>query len=147
MSGEEILQWGANWMQAATERANAEYDAESMHTEADDDEELTFRDKVFEAVRNNCQRETRTYKEIAAATGNAKASRAAAAVLAKNPFHFEACHNELGQCTDWRYVPCHNVVRSDFDPTKPGAFDHLPYLGEHTAEASAKRKKLMTEGK
>ena len=122
--------------------------ASSMDDDAEDDnEELTFREKVFMAVRAIPPGETRTYRDIAAEAGNDKAARAVAAVLAKNPYHYDACHNELGQCTDWRYVGCHNVVRSGFDPTKPGAFENLPYLGQNTEEAAAKRKKLMTEGK
>ena len=120
---------------------------ESNDDAEDDNEELTFREKVFMAVRAIPPGETRTYKDIAAEAGNHKAARAVAAVLAKNPYHYDACHNELGQCTDWRYVGCHNVVRTGFDPTKPGAFENLPYLGEKTEDASAKRKKLMTEGK
>jgi len=124
---------------------------EPMRTESNDDaeddnEELTFREKVFMAVRAIPPGETRTYREVAAESGNDKAARAVAAVLAKNPYHYAATHNELGQCTDGRYVACHNVVRSGFDPTKPGAFEHLPYLGEKTEDASAKRKKLMTSG-
>ena len=57
-----------------------------------------FADKVRDVVRNIPKVETRSYKEVAAAAGNAAAARAVANIMANN--YLED-------------VPCHRVIKSD----------------------------------
>jgi O-6-methylguanine DNA methyltransferase len=58
-----------------------------------------FQEKVYKEVKKIPKGEVRTYKEVALAIGNPKASRAVGNALNKNP--------------DVKTVPCHRVVRSD----------------------------------
>lgn len=62
---------------------------------------FSFADKVRAVVREIPKGETRTYQQVAAMAGNAKAARAVGAVMRKN---YDPT------------VPCHRVVRSDGTP-------------------------------
>ena len=78
-----------------------------------------FERKVYEAARKIPPGEVRTYGEIAAAIGNAGASRAVGNALAKNP----ACI----------VIPCHRVVATNG-------------LGGFTGGLAWKRRLLRLEG-
>lgn len=58
----------------------------------------TFKDRVFEAVKNIPKGKVLSYKEVAKMAGQPKAYRAVGNILSKN-------HNPD--------IPCHRVVRSD----------------------------------
>lgn len=58
-----------------------------------------FQQKVYEVVRKIPKGKTMTYKQVAFAIGNPKASRAVGNALNRNPYAPE--------------VPCHRVVRSN----------------------------------
>ncbi len=58
----------------------------------------SFTEKVQDIVRDIPKGSVMTYKEVATAAGNAKASRAVANIMAAN-------YDEA--------IPCHRVVRSD----------------------------------
>ena len=66
-----------------------------------------FQQKVYTAAKQIPSGQTRTYKEIAKAIGNPRASRAVASALAQN--------------TD-KKVPCHRIIRSD---SKLGGYNGL----------------------
>ena len=110
------------------------------------DAELTaFQKEVFAVVRKIPPYGASTYGEVARATGRPGASRAVGSVLAKNPWHYRACHDEDGFQLDERYVPCHRVVPAGWvesDQTK-----ELPYLGRTDPAAVATRKQLMDAGR
>jgi len=59
---------------------------------------MLFKDNVFAVVKNIPKGRTLTYKQVAAAAGNPKASRAVGSILHTN---FDPT------------IPCHRVVRSD----------------------------------
>ena len=58
-----------------------------------------FQKKVWDTLRRIPYGETRTYKQIAAAAGNPKASRAVGMANSKNPLMI--------------FVPCHRVIGTD----------------------------------
>lgn len=78
-----------------------------------------FRDAVFAVVRLIPEGKTRTYREVAAAAGSPRASRA------------------VGNALNTNYdpaIPCHRVVRSDGTP------------GGYNRGADQKKKRLQAEG-
>ena len=111
-----------------------------------DDKELTdFQSEVFAVVRKIPPYGASTYGEVARTVGRPGAARAVGSALAKNPWHYYACHDEDGCRLDERYVPCHRVVPAGWigsDRTK-----ELPYLGQKGPEAAATRNQLMDAGK
>ncbi len=111
-----------------------------------DDKELTdFQSEVFAAVRKIPPHVISTYGTVASTVGRPGAARAVGSALAKNPWHYHACHDKDGNRLDDRYVPCHRVVPAgwiDSDQTK-----ELPYLGRKDASAVATRKELMDTGR
>ena len=58
----------------------------------------TFQEKVIDIVKKIPKGRVFTYSEVAKSAGNAKASRAVGAIMAKNKD---------------RSVPCHRVIKSD----------------------------------
>ena len=58
-----------------------------------------FQIKVWREILKIPKGETKSYKEIAAAIGNPKSSRAVANACGKNPYPVE--------------IPCHRVIRSN----------------------------------
>ncbi len=74
---------------------------------------MTFKERVLEAVRKIQKGETKTYKEVAAAAGNARAARAVGAIMRTN-------HD--------RSIPCHRVVRGD---GRLGGYNGLLGLEKH----------------
>lgn len=83
--------------------------------------ELSFSDRVRDVVRAIPKGEVRTYSQVAAAAGNAKAVRAVGTVMKNN---FDST------------IPCHRVVRSD---GTPGQYNRL-------GGTEAKIKVLASEG-
>lgn len=81
--------------------------------------EQTFRSRVFAAVRAIPKGETRTYAQIAAAAGRARAYRAVGSILNGN-------YDPM--------IPCHRVVRSDGT------------LGNYNRGAARKKRLLAREG-
>lgn len=69
--------------------------------------ETNFKQRVLQIVAAIPAGEVMTYKEVAMAAGNARASRAVGMILKKN------------QNAD---IPCHRVIRSD---GKPGGYNGL----------------------
>jgi|MDSW01.1.fsa_nt_gb hypothetical protein len=111
------------------------------------DAELTeFQARVYTAVRAIPPGETRSYGEVATAAGNNKAARAVGTALAKNPWHYKACHTPEGTLTDDRYVPCHRVVPQGWAPDKGGGYADLHYLGERSSAGILLRRDLMSMG-
>lgn len=107
-----------------------------------DDKELTdFQREVFAAVREIPSYALSTYGAVARTVGRPGAARAVGSVLAKNPWHYHACHDEDGRRLDDRYVPCHRVVPAGWALSLQT--EELPYLGRKDAEAVATRKRLM----
>lgn len=78
----------------------------------------TFSERVRGVVRNIPKGSVMTYKEVAHASGNPKASRAVANIMAKN---FDPD------------IPCHRVVRSDGG------------LGGYNRGGEKQKKKLLME--
>ena len=112
----------------------------------DSELELTsFQRTVFQAVREIPRWGCSTYGEVAIAAGHAGAARAVGSALAKNPWHYDACHDEEGYLLDKRYVPCHRVVPAGYVHSEHQS-KNLPYLGRKDDDAVAKRKELMREG-
>ena len=80
----------------------------------------TFSERVFAVVSKIPKGKTATYKQVAAAAGRPKASRAVGNVLSKNP-------NPI-------IVPCHRVIRSDGT------------LGGYLGKKNNSKKRALLEG-
>lgn len=107
--------------------------------------DATFRNAVFEVVKNIAKDESKTYGEVARAVNRPGAARAVASVLKKNKHHFKACHKLSKDGKTWKctkpgdYVPCQRVVSSN--PKKKD----VGYLGKTDAESIAFKAMLRKE--
>jgi O-6-methylguanine DNA methyltransferase len=82
---------------------------------------MSFSNKVFKVVRDIPHGKVMTYKEVATFAGNSKAYKVVGKILHKNP--------------DMKNIPCHRVIRSDFN------------VGDYAyGGIEAKKKKLQAEG-
>lgn len=108
--------------------------------------ELTnFQNEVIAVVRKIPPYGASTYGEVARTIGRPGAARAVGSVLAKNPWHYHACHDEDGCRIDERYVPCHRVVPAGW--IESDRSKQLPYLGRTDPASVAMRNQLMDAGK